>query len=198
MDIDLRRVSALLFVFVAFFSSSIAFGQTPVAEVFDDSHAIIGAIARTTFSPYACPAQFGDGLTVSLPSLWQANVHGDGHVAFYSTYHVGVMASLRTMPETVSSDDEARRVIAQWAESETIAIEGAIEDFASFDKSSKNVLLQNPDRRSFAFLGRTSGEIWRFVVVMAPSAAGMRFFAFQVPPAWFNAYLPMIEIMGQI
>ena len=123
MDIDLRRVSALLFVFVAFFSSSIAFGQTPVAEVFDDSHAIIGAIARTTFSPYACPAQFGDGLTVSLPSLWQANVHGDGHVAFYSTYHVGVMASLRTMPETVSSDDEARRVIAQWAESETIAVE---------------------------------------------------------------------------
>lgn len=198
MDIDLRRVSALLFVFVAFFSSSIAFGQTPVAEVFDDSHAIIGAIARTTFSPYACPAQFGDGLTVSLPSLWQANVHGDGHVAFYSTYHVGVMASLRTMPATVSSDDEARRVIAQWAESETIAVEGAIEDFASFDKSSKNVLLQNPDRRSFAFLGRTSGEIWRFVVVMAPSAAGMRFFAFQVPTAWFNAYLPMIEIMGQI
>lgn len=194
----MRRSFALSLVFAALFSSLSAFGQTAEVVALDDSHAIIGAIARTTFSPYACPSRFGDGVVVSAPSRWQVVVQSESQIVFQSTYHAGVIAALRTMPETISSDEEARRSIARWAESETITIEGEIEEFSAFDKSSKNALLQNPDRRAYAFLGRTSGEIWRFAIVMAPASAGTRLFAFQVPAAWFNAYLPIIEAMGQI
>lgn len=164
----------------------------PTIEVWDDPHAVIGAIARTVFAPYPCKDSLGADVSVRLPSLWRASDRGDGRIVFQSSCHAGVMAVLKRIGMPAQTDGEDKAAIAQWAQSQTIALTGEISPLPGpLNDAARR-------RRAYAFSGRASGETWRYAAVFAPLGQETLFFVFQVPDAWFNAYMPIIETMGQI